>query len=403
MTILRVPGAWQFCAAGLLARAGGAMLGIGIILMVRGLYGEYGLAGAVSAVHTLCFAAGSPVIAAFVDRFGQRRIMLPTMTASAIAVAGLVVVAGLRAPGWSLVIPAALAGLTAGSVGPLVRARWAHVLSTPGHLHTAYSLEGALDEATFIVGPVVATVLATEVTPTAGLIAPIVLSLAGALTFFAQRGTEPPVRRDAASPSPGHRPARGRPAVLIRGVAPVGAVCLALGCLFGASDLTVVASVEAWGSAGSAGVVLAAFSTASMTAGLAYGARSWVAPLWKRFVISTYALLLGGLLLLATSPVTLAVFGFVTGLSVAPTLINATTLVQHLVPPARLTEGLTWINTALGVGVSIGAGLSGLAVDHIGPTAGFVIVLVVGVVAAAIATASARTLRRASVPAPMPP
>ena len=35
--ILTLPGAWQFSAAGLLARSGGAMMGIGLVLMVSAL------------------------------------------------------------------------------------------------------------------------------------------------------------------------------------------------------------------------------------------------------------------------------------------------------------------------------------------------------------------------------
>ncbi len=47
--ILSLPGAWQFSAAGLLARSGGAMMGLGMVLMVSALYGSYGLAGALAA------------------------------------------------------------------------------------------------------------------------------------------------------------------------------------------------------------------------------------------------------------------------------------------------------------------------------------------------------------------
>ncbi|MDR1189129.1 MAG: MFS transporter [Bifidobacteriaceae bacterium] len=395
LAILSVPGAWRFSAAALLTRSGGAMTGIGTVLMVRAIYGEYALAGLVSAAHMICWAAGSPVIARLVDRYGQRRIMLPTMTASAIAFTGLVIAAACRAPGPVLAIPSALAGLTAGSIGPLVRARWSHVLDDPGKLHTAFSLEGALDEVTFIIGPVLATLLATQVAPTAGLIVPIVLSMAGALVFFAQRRTEPPVRLPARRLPGAARPRRSGLALLIPGVAPVAGVCLGLGWLFGACDLTVVAAVEAWGSKGSAGLVLAAFSASSALAGLTYGARAWTAPLWRRYVLGTYLLVLMGSLLLATSPLTLAVCGLVAGLAVGPTLINATALIQRLVPADRLTEGLTWVNTAIGVGVAAGSSLSGGAVDRFGPTAGFLTVAGVGLLVIVTATASAPGLRRA--------
>jgi MFS family permease len=345
--------------------------------------------------------------------------MLPTMAFSALALTGLVAAAASHAPGWLLVVPSALSGLTGGSIGPLVRARWAYVLRDSGSLHTAYSLESALDESTFIVGPVLATMLATQVAPTAGLIAPIVLSLVGAVLLFSLRATEPPVWEagpppaadiaDDDGPHPGPparvhpgQPARVRPAIFIRGVAPVAGACLALGWLFGACDLTVVAAVEAWGAKTSAGLVLAAFSAASMLSGLAYGARKWTMPLWKRFVIGNFALLASATVFLASSPATLAVFGAITGLAVAPTLINAMGLVQRMVPAGRLTEGLTWISTALGIGLSIGSTMSGLAVDQYGPKAGFAIVVAAACLVVVVSTSFARVMRGATQALPAP-
>ena len=62
----------------------------------------------------------------------------------------------------------------------------------PHRMHTAYSLESALDELVFVVGPVLATVLATGVAPTAGLIVPLVAMLVGGYWFLSLRRTEPP-------------------------------------------------------------------------------------------------------------------------------------------------------------------------------------------------------------------
>lgn len=42
-------------------------------------------------------------------------------------------------------------------------------------------------------------------------------------------------------------------------------------------------------------------------------------------------------------------------------MVNGNGLVQELVARDQLTEGLTWVGTALGVGVSIGASVAGAA------------------------------------------
>src|SRR5450756_3257632 len=55
--------------------------------------------------------------------------------------------------------------------------------------------------------------------------------------------------------------------------------------------------------------------------------------------------------------------------------VNGNNLVQALVPHEQLTEGLTWVGTALGVGVSIGASVAGGAIDRVGSHGGFLVVI----------------------------
>ena len=137
-----------------------------------------------------------------VDRVGQRRVMLPMLAAATLGLGGLILCAVLRAPEWTLYVFAAVAGATQGSYGSMVRARWTHVVPDARRLHTAYSLESALDELVFVVGPVIATILATSVSPSAGLLVPLVGAVVGGLWFLSLRATEPPVVvPDASTPT----------------------------------------------------------------------------------------------------------------------------------------------------------------------------------------------------------
>ena len=96
---------------------------------------------------------------------------------------------------------------------------------------------------------------------------------------------------------------------------------------------------------------------------------------------------------LVQSLVALAAVMFVAGFAIAPTLINGNGLVQELVPRERLTEGLTWVGTSLGVGVSVGSSVAGAQIDINGSHAGFLVV-VISAGAAVLATLVAlRTLR----------
>ena len=83
---------------------------------------------------------------------------------------------------------------------------------------------------------------------------------------------------------------------------------------------------------------------------------------------------------------------FVAGWFFSPTLIVAMALIEKLVPPARLTEGLTWLITGLSVGVAIGAAGSGALVDQFGARSGFWLALAAGAVVLAAALLSYRRL-----------
>lgn len=393
--ILQLPGAWKFSAAGLLARSGGAMMGIGIVLMVSALYGSYGLAGALSAANGVAWAVGTAYLSNLVDRFGQRRVMLPAVIVSAVALTLVVVFAVMRLPAWTLFAPAIVCGASGGAPGALVRARWNHVIKDPQQLHTAYALESTLDEVTFVVGPVVATALSTQVHPAAALITPVVLSLIGAQLFYSQRATEPP-------PAPPRPPGEDKPPlmsrilVLLPGVGGVIAVNLLIGCIFGAIDVSIVAAATGWGVRGASGAVLAVFSAASGIAGFVYGARAWTSSLPTRFVVGVVLMFAcAAALTLTSSILLLGVIGVLVGLTIAPTLINGNSLVGRLVPASRLTEGLSWMGTGIGIGASIGSSVSGQVIDLQGYHGGFVAVAAFAAVAALIAVVSLPSLRRA--------
>src|SRR3954447_22197555 len=98
------------------------MLGIGLVLLIESTTGSYGLAGAVAGVFGLTSAIASPAVSRAVDRFGQARVMLPTI---AVHVAGLLLLllcAQLGAPRWTIFATALIAGASIGSIGSLVRA-----------------------------------------------------------------------------------------------------------------------------------------------------------------------------------------------------------------------------------------------------------------------------------------
>ena len=396
--VLALPGARAFVAAGFLARLPISMLGIGIVLLVSATSGAYAIAGTVAAVFGLVQAVSAPRVARLVDRFGQGRVLRPAVSAHAGGLLALIAFAQAGAPTWTLLGSAAVAGAAMGSVGSLVRARWTHVLAgDPPRLHAAFSLESVLDEVVFIVGPVLVTLLATRVAPSAGLLVAAAAALVGSLLLATLRSTEPPGGTRAGS-------GPGRPPLTHPGMAVLVVAFVFVGCLFASVEVITVAFTQERGRPAAAGLVLAAFALGSLIAGVGYGAITWRAPAGRRFGCAVVVLAAGVLPLgMVTTIPALAVVTFLAGFGISPMLIAGNGLVQEVVAPSRLTEGFTWVATALGIGGSVGAAVAGWLVDSRGPRAAFLLSTGAALLAATTALAGTRWLRAGSPAEPAPP
>ncbi|MFC6884640.1 MULTISPECIES: MFS transporter [Actinomadura] len=386
--LFAVPGARSFVAAGFVGRMSMSMVGIGIVLLVSAVTGSYGIAGAVAATLSLSYAAGSPLSARFADRYGQHRVLVPVVLANAVSFTVLISFAQAGLPVWTLFPVAAAAGLSQVSLGAWVRARWTHALrDNPARLGTAFSFESVVDEAIFVTGPLVVTALATGVHPAAGLAVPAVCTLVGGLAFAAQRGTEPPPRP--------REPGAGGSALRNPGVLVMTPVFLMMGVVFGAIDVSGIAFAEDQGHKGLAGVLLGCYAFGSGAAALWYGARNWRAPLSRRFLVGLFLLMAGLVPPVLVDDLWLMMFVvFFSGLSIAPTGIAGYGLIQRIVPPRQLTEGLAMVSTAVGVGVALGSSLAGRLVDAFGPRPAFLVPLGAAAAAALVGLAGHRAISK---------
>ncbi|WP_033134990.1 MFS transporter, partial [Aeromonas finlandensis] len=87
---------------------------------------------------------------------------------------------------------------------------------------------------------------------------------------------------------------------------------------------------------------------------------------------------------------------FIAGLSFAPTMVIVMNLGTLIVPPAKLTEGLTWMTTGISIGVALGGMLAGLVIDAYGARAGFGVAIASGLSMVVLAMIGLPILRAAS-------
>jgi MFS family permease len=376
--VLALPGAALFSATGLVSRLPLSMASLGLVLLVREHGGSYGAAGLVAAAYVAAAAVVAPVHGRLSDRWGQRVVLLLAGGGYAVGMT-LVVLAVTREADvpWPH-LAAALGGVFTPQTGSLVRARWTYLLRDDRpRLTTAFAIEAVIDEVVFVVGPVLVTFLTLRVADVAGLATATVAAVAGSWFLALQTATEPGRSPDTGGP---------RPPMGWGVLGPVLVAAVAIGVLFGSTEVLVVAFTEAEGSPGAAGLVLATWAAGSLVAGVVVGAMASPSDPVARLRWSVLVLgLLFAPLLLAPDVLWLTLGMFVTGVMISPTMIAATSVVEEHVPPARLTEALTWTSTGLAVGVAPGAAVAGAVVDRAGASAGFAVPLVAGLVAAAVA------------------
>lgn len=390
--LFKVPGSAAFSATGLLGRIPISMIGISVVLLVSETTGKYAIAGLVTAFATLAGAVVMPQLSRLVDRYGQRVITRRVVIIGAGALALLIIAVTLEWPRWTWFVFAMIGGASQPSVGSMVRARWTHTLPDPALRQRAFSWEASLDEIVFILGPPIATLLATMVSPYAGLLAAVIILVVGGFAFTAQRSTEPP-------PSLSEDRVSSRSLIKAPLIALAG-IFFTSGIAFGAIEVTTVAFADEAGRAGISGLILAAYAAGSLISGLSFGVIKWKRSLGGQFVIAAVVFaLLTPLLLLAANLAVLTVVMFICGFAVAPVLISGTLLIERIVPPAALTEGLTWSITAVITGVTVGAAVAGQLIDNYGARTAYLMPVAGAVLGGLIAVVSRRWLTAKAVAA----
>ena len=350
------PGAFAFSATALVARLPISMMTLGIVLLVSSLSGSYGLAGQVSAAYIVGNAVFAIPHGRLADRFGQGKVLYVDTVAFAVTTS--LMIASI-VEDWAMPWPhvwAALAGAAIPQIGTMVRARWAHLLPVASERHTAFAAESVFDEVVFVTGPALVTLLATAVAPQAGLIAAVTVGTVGTLALAVQRRTEPPAHpRD---------PTTRRDPMPWGLLVPLTAAAIALGSLFGALEVATVAFADDHGHKAYSGLMLGAFSLGSLLAGVVAGTIVWRREPLERVRIGAALLAVGTVSLpflpnLAVATVAL----FVTGMTLAPTLITLFSLIEASVPRSRLNEAMGFVQTGMSGGIAPGAWLAGLVAD----------------------------------------
>lgn len=412
--LLRIPHTSRFALGTVLANMPFPMIGMTITISVQHYYGNYTLAGALSAIQAIALALFGPVLGKLVDKFGQRQISIPAILIWLIAAITMVSSITSHAPEWILYCIVPFMAVIP-PWGAMSRGRWAYILKgDTERTNRAFSLSGVFDEITWIVGNPLASALAVV----SGILAfsfTGVCVIIGALMFLTELTTEPPsqtqlaqeagltraqyrereLRKAAAlQTAENSTPSQGKESIWGPGLIAVCATFFGLGAFQSASGISIVAFATEQHMKQFTGFVFACFSFSSLIGALAYGAKNWIIPLWKRFYFCIVVVNLGiGSFLFAKHLWVIMLIFLVIGVCQAPTWINGNQLMLHLVPPSRFTEGMAWMGAMNAIGGSVGSAIAGVYIDRMGSHGGFIIVTILALGSLAISLVGLKQIK----------
>ncbi len=362
LTVLRTPQVARLLAASTLGRVPLGSSSVALLLFARQTW-SIGQAGLLVGVYTVGLAVGAPVLARIADRWRQPPVMI---AAALVSTVGFVILAVTHPSIGLAVVATLIAGAGAPPFEAGLRVLWRDLVPE-SQITTAYTLDIAVQEVIFILGPLTAVAAVAVGGPSAGLFVTAAFQLIGTAWFV----TTPAVRRwrgEVIANTERHwaGPLRSAPLRLL-----LAAIVL-IGAGVGAMPVAITRYAEAAGDRSWAGWMLAAQAFGALIGGLVNTrlklperCAPWLAA----------GLALGYLTLVLTpEPPLMLLLAMLSGLALPP-LLTATFLIVDAVSPAgTAAEAFAWVSTAFTTGAALGAAVDGIILDHTpGVAVGFVL------------------------------
>jgi MFS family permease len=364
-SFFRLPDVARLLAMAVLARMPLGTVTLAMLLYVRSLTGSFADAGAAVGAYLGASAVTAPLVGRFIDRRGARIALVVTGVMCPAALLVLWLAPILALPASMLPVVAAIAGAFAPPITVLTRTMWRYRFDDDGARRTAFALDAVLVEFAFTAGPALIALLLAIGDTSVAFGAAFLFAALAVPTFLASPALrylrhDPGAERHLLGPLTEPR--------LLAVYATTFLLTLSLGLL----EVGYPGFVAQGHPPPLAGVLLAISSIGSATGGLLYGGLHVAWPPQRQLRV-----LLGMLVLplaahaLVTSPLALALAGFIAGLCIAPSLASATLLVSTYAPARYATEAFTWAATCIVSGIGAGNALGGLLLERHGPAVVF--------------------------------
>ncbi len=387
--LIRFPAVrWQ-AVTGLAAQVIQGAASAGIILVARQYGYSLALGGVVAAGFWIAGGIVRPLQGRLLDRRGSAALTMVCAIVNGAALAGVVGLAALHAPGTLLVVLGVVAGLALAPVSASMRLAWGAAGSGPDRT-AAYSLVYLIQEAAVLSGPLALAAFLALGTPSLALLAVVAIATVGTLAFAASvRAVKPAALRPSGETT---RVLRIKPMRLLVFVA------LLAGGVLGGIQVGAPVVASAHHASYAAGLLLAALSVGGITGAAVYAAAGWRADAATRLSVLAATLTVAlALVALASGLGMIGILLIAVGLALNPVLSTLSVLVDRHVPAHAAGEAFGYISTGMATGQGlVSAVAAALAQHNHDGRVAFVVALIASGLAAALVVAGFRSLRSAA-------
>ncbi|WP_104081918.1 MFS transporter [Cryobacterium sp. Y11] len=350
-SLLRTPGVSRLIGAQLTARFPFGMLSLAFLIHIEQIFNSYGAAGLVLGAMSIGQAIAGPLTSRLMGRLGMRPVIIATMFICAVSI---IVMALVPLSVVSLMLIGFVAGLSTPPIQPAVRTIYPKIVNSR-QLTPLFSLDASAQEIIWVLGPVIATFVALQVSTIAGILLAVFFLVAGGIWFVSL----PEVGRVRIPRS------RRKLGVVLK--KPEVLLSTVVGFMLVAACASVEAGVVAVFGHGSAdaGWVLGIFAIGSLIGGLALG-HAPIGPwaLAARMLIVTIGLALASVWLTFWW---LSFALLLAGLGIAPAFAVLFGIVSASVKFSDTAEAYGWVGTGQLIGAALGSAIAGFSIDHSGP------------------------------------
>ena len=359
-SIFKLPRVPLVFASAMTGRFAYPLVGLPMLLAVEEATGSFSAAGVATGAYGATAGFLAPARARVLDRYGRGRSLLAFAVLFGLSLLALALVTSQSAsPLWS-VIAAAVAGAVAPPLGPTMRVVWASLTPSPATLRRALSLDAVLEEVLYLAGPALTGFILITISPSAALVIPAVLVVAGTALMVSAPGMRTGIETAASSTTRAPATALLSERRFIALLLPV----LATGVVVGNLYVGVPALVGTGGSTVAVGIVLALFSAGSAVGGLTYGGLRLKSSSQRQLlVLTTLLVVASSAASLTRSTIPLGIVVLLTGIFLSPVMIVAYFAANEFGGQTRQTESTTWVNTSHNVGAAAGSAAGGFLIE----------------------------------------